>query len=168
MTENISLRPWKSSDIDNLLLYANNPKIASNLTNAFSHPYTKEAGLKFLEMAQSHSPTHIFAICINNQAIGGIGVHPQQDIHEKCAELGYWLAEPFWGQGIMSQAVKQMIEYAFKNFDIVRLFARPFSSNKGSQKVLEKCGFSHEATLKKSIYKNDIYLDELIYSIVKN
>lgn len=168
MTENISLRAWKISDLNNLIQYANNPQIAENLTNAFPHPYTKEAGLKFIEMAQSQSPTHIFAICINNEAIGGIGVHPQQDIHEKCIEMGYWLAEPFWGKGIMSNAVKQMIDYTFKNFDVIRLYARPFSSNIGSQKVLEKSGFTHEATLKKSIYKNGIYLDELIYSVVKD
>jgi ribosomal-protein-alanine N-acetyltransferase len=166
MTENISLRLWETGDIKHLIEYANNPHIAQNMTNAFPHPYTKEAGLKFIEIAQSHSPTRIFAICLNNQAIGGIGVHPQQDIHEKCAELGYWLAEPFWGKGIVSKAVLQMIDFAFQNFEIVRLYARPFSSNIGSQKVLEKCGFKHEATLKKSIYKNGVYLDELIYCIV--
>jgi RimJ/RimL family protein N-acetyltransferase len=168
MKENITLRPWELSDLSNLISYANNPNIAQNLTNAFPYPYTPEAGLKFIAMTQSHSPLHIFAICLNNQAIGGIGVHPQQDIHEKCIELGYWLAEPFWGKGIMSDVVKQMIAYAFKNFDVKRLYARPFSSNIGSQKVLEKCGFTHEATLKKSIFKNGVYLDELIYSIIKD
>jgi ribosomal-protein-alanine N-acetyltransferase len=168
MTENISLRLWESRDIKDLIEYANNPNIAQNMTNAFPHPYTKEAGLKFIEIAQSHSPAHVFAICVNNQAVGAIGVHPQADIHEKCAELGYWLAEPFWGKGIMSVAVKQMIEYAFQNFTIVRLYARPFSSNIGSQKVLHKCGFKLEARLKKSIYKNETFLDELIYAIVKD
>lgn len=168
MTELITLRAWSMNDLNSLVKCANNPSIAKNMTNAFPHPYTKEAGTKFIEMTHSHSPMHIFAICSNNEAIGGIGVHPQQDIHEKCAEIGYWLAEPFWGRGIMCMAVKQMIDYAFKNFDIVRLYARPFSSNKGSQNVLEKCGFTHEATLKKSIYKNGEYLDELIYSIVKD
>ncbi len=168
MTENVSLRQWEISDINDLIEYANNPNIAQNMTNAFPHPYTKEAGLKFIEIAQSHSPARVFAICVNNQAVGAIGVHPQADIHEKCAELGYWLAAPFWGKGIMSVAVKQMIEYAFQNFAIVRLYARPFSSNTGSQKVLQKCGFKLEAQLKKSIYKNETYLDELIYAIVKD
>jgi ribosomal-protein-alanine N-acetyltransferase len=168
MTENISLRPWEISDLDSLLLYANNPNIARNMTNGFPHPYTKEAGSNFIAMAKTKKPLSIFAICINNEAIGGIGVHPQQDIHEKCAELGYWLAETFWGKGITSIAVLKMIDFAFQNFDIVRLYARPFSSNIGSQKVLEKCGFSLEAKLKKSIYKNGVYLDELIYSIVKD
>ena len=168
MTENISLRAWATSDIDNLLKYASNPKIAKNMTNAFPHPYTQEAGEAFIAMANSKKPVSIFALCLNNEAIGGIGVHPQQDIHEKCAELGYWLAEPFWGKGITSKAVLKMIDFAFLNFDIVRLYARPFSSNIGSQKVLEKCGFKLEARLKKSIYKNGVYLDEMIYSIVKD
>jgi RimJ/RimL family protein N-acetyltransferase len=168
MKELIELRPWTIADLDNLIKYANNIHIAQNLTNAFPHPYTKTAGEKFIEMANSSSPVSIFAICINHEAIGGIGVHPQQDIHQKSAELGYWLAEPYWGKGIMSTAVKQMITFAFNNFDINRLYARPFSSNIGSQKVLKKCGFTLEARLKKSIYKNGIFLDELIYSIVKD
>jgi RimJ/RimL family protein N-acetyltransferase len=68
----------------------------------------------------------------------------------------------------MKQSVTEMIDFAFQKFDINRLYARPFSSNIGSQKVLEKCGFILEATLKKSIYKNGVYLDELIYSIIKD
>jgi RimJ/RimL family protein N-acetyltransferase len=124
MTENISLRPWEISDLDSLLLYANNPNIAKNMTNGFPHPYTKEAGSNFIAMAKTKKPLSIFAICINNEAIGGIGVHPQQDIHEKCAELGYWLAEIFWGKGITSIAVLKMIDFAFQNFDIVRLYVQ--------------------------------------------
>lgn len=168
MTEKITLRPWEHTDLDDLVKYANNPNIAGNMTNGFPHPYTEEHGQHFIVMAQSHQPTHIFAICLNNKAIGGIGVHPQHDIHEKCAELGYWLAEPYWGKGYVTQAVEELIDYAFAKFDIVRLYARPFSSNVGSQKVLEKCGFKHEATLKKSIYKNGLYLDEWIYSMIKD
>lgn len=168
MIENISLRAWATSDIDNLVKHANNPNIAKNMTNAFPHPYTQEAGEAFIAMANSKKPVSIFAICLNNEAIGGIGVHAQQDIHEKCAELGYWLAEPFWGKGITSKVVLKMIDFAFLNFDIIRLYARPFSSNIGSQKVLEKCGFKLEARLKKSIFKNGVYMDELIYSIVKD
>ena len=167
MVSTISIRNWALSDLENLLRYADNPRIAQNMTDAFPHPYTQEAGEKFIAMAMSKNTVSIFAICLNNEVIGAIGVHPQNDIHKKSAELGYWLAEPFWGKGYMKQAVMQIIDYSFQNFDIVRLYARPFSSNIASQKVLEQCGFTFEATLKKSIYKNGEYLDELIYSIVK-
>lgn len=164
---NYLLRPWSPSDLASLVKYANNYNIAKNLTGHFPYPYTEAAGNRFISMATSATPTRIFAIEIDGEAAGGVGVHPQEDIHIKCAEMGYWLAEPHWGKGIMTNVVKDMIAYAFENFDIVRLYARPFSSNIGSQKVLEKAGFNHEATLKKSIFKNDEIQDELIYSIVR-
>ena len=164
----VTLRPWSISDLEQLVEYANNPKISSNLTNAFPHPYLEEHGRRFIEFATKDDPIHIFAIDLNGKAIGGIGVHPQSDIFCFNAELGYWIAEPYWGQGIATFAIQQIIEFAFNTFDINRLFARPFGSNLASQKVLEKSGFTHEATLKKSIYKNGIYLDELIYSVVKD
>jgi RimJ/RimL family protein N-acetyltransferase len=95
-------------------------------------------------------------------------LHPQADIHKKNAELGYWLAEPYWGKGIVSNAVKEIVTYGFENFDIDRIFARPFGTNIGSQKVLEKAGFILEGTFKNTLYKNGVYLDELIYAVRKN
>ena len=91
------LRPWRLSDLPNLLKYANNPNIAANMTNGFPHPYTKADGLKFIAFANQDDPVHIFAIEVDGEAVGGIGIHPQSDIHSKNAELGYWLAEPYWG-----------------------------------------------------------------------
>src|SRR5271169_3198310 len=99
------LRPWEISDLECLVRYANNPNIAKFLTDAFPHPYTIENGKAFIEFANKENPIHIFAIEINGQAVGGIGIHPQSDIHRKNAELGYWLAEPFWGQGMVTKAI---------------------------------------------------------------
>lgn len=161
------LRPWSPDDLGNLVKYANNFNIARYLTGMFPHPYTAEDGKRFLKMATEPQPLRIFAIEVDGEAAGGIGVHPQTDIHVMSAELGYWLAEPFWGRGIVTGAVRQTVEYAFENFGIVRLYARPFSNNPGSQRVLEKAGFELEARLKKSIFKNGELLDELIYSIVR-
>ncbi|MCB9335260.1 MAG: GNAT family N-acetyltransferase [Flavobacteriales bacterium] len=159
------LRPWQMSDLDSLVRYANNEKIAKNLTNRFPHPYTNEDGKNFIEMASRHQPVQIFAIEINGEAAGGIGVHPQTDIHEKNMELGYWLAEPYWGNGIIPKAIIQMVDYAFQNFDIVRVFAKPFGTNLASKRVLEKAGFKFEAQIEKSLYKNGEFLDELIYAV---
>jgi RimJ/RimL family protein N-acetyltransferase len=165
--KNWKLRPWTSGDLGSLVKYADNFNVAKYLTGLFPHPYTEDDGRRFIKMAMSGKPTNIFAIEVNGVAAGGIGVHPQQDIHCKTAELGYWLAEPFWGQGIVTHAVKEMVGYAFENFDIVRLYARPFSNNKASQRVLEKAGFDLEAIHRKSIFKNGEVLDELVFAIVR-
>jgi ribosomal-protein-alanine N-acetyltransferase len=159
------LRPFREDDLESLVKFANNPKIAGNLTNQFPYPYTHEHGKKFIQMAMSHDPIRIHTIEISGEASGGIGVHPQGDVYCKNAELGYWLAEPYWGKGIVTEAVKQMVDYGFKNFDITRIYARPYPHNLASQKLLEKVGFKKEAVLKNAFFKNGEYLDELIYSI---
>ena len=130
-----TLRPFTINDLDSLVKYANNPKIANNLTDKFPYPYTTENGKMFIEFATKNTPTNIFAIDINGEICGGIGIHPQEDVHRKNAELGYWLAEPFWGNGIITKAIVQMVDYGFKNFDITRIFARPYGTNEASQRV---------------------------------
>jgi len=159
------LRPWNISDLDSLVKYANNWNIAKNLTDKFPFPYSENSGRAFIEFATKDDPIHIFAIDINGQAVGGIGIHPQYDIHRKNAELGYWLAEPFWGKGVISNAVKQSVDFAFDTFHIDRVFARPFGTNLASQKVLEKNGFVLEGRFEKVLFKNNEYLDELIYAV---
>ena len=160
---NFTLRPFRDSDLTSLVKYANNYNIAKYLTNQFPHPYTDEDGRKFISSVANSSPGNVFAIEVNGEAAGAIGIFPQPDIHQKRAEMGYWLAEPFWGNGITTRAIGQMVEYGFKTFDITRIFSRPFSTNPASQRVLEKAGFVCEARLKNAVYKNGEYMDELIY-----
>jgi len=161
------LRAWTLKDVDSLPRYANNINIAKFMTDRFPHPYTSDHAREFIEMATQDDPTHIFAIDINGDGVGGIGLHPQQDVFKKNAELGYWLAEPYWGKGIITKAIKEVVEFGFRTFDVTRIFARPFGTNKASQRVLEKTGFTLEAKLEKTIYKNGTYLDECIYAIRK-
>lgn len=161
---NFHLRPFTIEDLNSLVKFANNFNIARNLTDAFPHPYTIENGKAFIEMANQNIPPTILAIEINGEAAGAIGIHPQKDIYRKNAEMGYWLAEPYWGQGIMSKVIVEMVNYAFKNLDINRIYARPFGRNTASQKVLEKAGFVLEARLHNTFFKNGEYTDELIYA----
>lgn len=154
-------------DLDDLVRYANNQNIASKLTDQFPYPYKKEDGESFIKMTMEHDPLQIFAISIEGKACGAIGLHPQLDIHRKNAELGYWLAEPFWGNGIIPGAIIQMVEYGFEHFEINRIFARPFGSNLASQRVLEKAGFQLEARFKNTTIKNGVYEDEIFYAIRK-
>ena len=159
------LRPWHITDLNSLVKYANNWNIAKNMTDKFPFPYSEEDGRAFIAFANSDEPIHIFAIEVKDEAAGGIGLHPQEDVHRKNAELGYWLAEPFWGNGIVTRAVKQMVDFAFATYAINRVFARPFGFNKASQKVLEKAGFQLEASFEKTLYKKGDYFDELIYAV---
>ena len=160
-----TLRPWNINDLDSLVTNANNPNIAKFMTDGFPHPYTKEKGISFIEMATKDSPIHIFAIDMDGKAVGGIGIHPQQDIMKKNAELGYWLGEEYWGKGIVSGAIKQVIDFAFTTYDINRVFARPFGTNVASQKVLEKCGFIKTGTDKGFANARQTEIEEFIYKL---
>jgi [ribosomal protein S5]-alanine N-acetyltransferase len=158
------LRPWQSTDVENLMKYANNERIARFMTNQFPHPFEEIHAIAFIERANSHTSI-MLAIDINGRAVGGIGLHPMSDVYALNAELGYWLAEPFWGQGIMSKAIEEMVTIGFERLPINRIFARPFGSNKASQKALENAGFKLEARIEGSIFKNGQTEDELIFGM---
>jgi len=159
------LKPWSLDDLPSLVRYANNPRIARFMKDVFPHPYTEQAGIEFINRFSHDDPIRVFAIHVNGEAAGSIGIHPQGDIMRLNAELGYWLAEPYWGNGIITSAVREIIPYAFTNFDIRRIFARVFSPNIASQHVLEKCGFRLEANIQASVIKNGEILDEFIFAV---
>lgn len=77
------------------------------------------------------------------------------------------VSRTFWGNGIITKAIGKIVEYGFKNFDITRIFARPYGTNAASQRVLEKAGFVLEGRFEKTLFKNGEYKDELIYAIRK-
>lgn len=162
------LRPFLASDLTSLVKHANNYNIAKNLSNKFPFPYTQDDGIRFINLALSSAPTEIFAIVAKEEVIGSIGVHPKADIHCKNAEIGYWIAEEFWGNGIVPEAVKLMINYGFKTFDITRIYASTYDINLKSQRVLEKSGFVKEAEFFETIYKNGTFHNEVIYAVRKS
>lgn len=160
-----TLRPWTSADLPSLVRHANNSKIARFMTDGFPHPYAEENGQAFIAFATRDNPVHIFAIDVNGEAVGGIGIHPLSDIYRRNAELGYWLGEAYWGQGIITEAIGRIAEIGFTEFGLDRIFARPFGSNAASQRVLEKAGFVLEARFEKTIVKHEAYEDELVYAL---
>ncbi len=168
-TKKFTLRPVVLSDAASIALYANNSKISQNVRDAFPHPYRLEHAVKFIEMTiveETNLQTH-FTIDINGAAVGMIGLHSKTDVYRKNMEIGYWLGEPFWNQGILTDTVKLVMTYAFSHFEICRIYAGVFSSNPASMRVLEKAGFTCEAVLKNAVFKTYRLLDEYIYSITK-
>ena len=147
--------------------HANNPRIAANLRDRFPHPYAIDDAEKWLAYVQSKEPETHFAIATPSEAIGGIGLELLDDVHYQTAELGYWIDEDYWGKGIMTAAVTVFTEYAFKNYDFIRIFAAVFDSNPASVRVLEKAGYTFEGRLRRSVNKNGKILDQLMYAKVK-
>ncbi|MEL6355946.1 MAG: GNAT family N-acetyltransferase [Bacteroidota bacterium] len=160
------LRPWSMSDLESLIEQANNFNIADLVDDHFPHPYTLDAGREFIELAMAATPRRILAIDVEGKAVGAIGIHPGEGIMWRNAELGYWLGEIYWGHGIMTAAVKEIVNYGFEQWPgIDRIFARPFGSNHASQRVLEKAGFVFEHRFLGTIDKNGRREDELYYAI---
>ena len=165
----LHLRPWHLDDLQSLAHHANNLKIAACLTDAFPHPYTHVHAQAFINNATNEAATSfLLAIDVQGQAVGSIGIHPLADIHRKNAELGYWLSEEYWGQGILPKVIPQMVSLAFARLDIDRIFARPFGSNARSMRVLEKSGFVLEARFEKTLIKLGRLEDELVYAVRRN
>lgn len=141
-------------------------KIYDNLRDAFPHPYTLEDAKSYIASVKN-IPT-VFAIVVDGKVAGSIGAFIQTDVYRKNAEIGYYLAESYWGSGIMTKIVITLVKYIFENYDIIRIFAEPFARNTGSRRVLEKAGFKLEATLKSNVIKNDIIEDSCIYTILRD
>ena len=135
------VRDWRVSDKASLVPLANNRKVWRNLAHRFPHPYTEASADFWFALLAKQSPLTHWAIDIDGAAVGGIGIDPGEGIYAKTAVFGYWLGEPHWGQGIMTEAVKGLLEAAFATgfYPVVR--ARALQSNAASIHVLEKAGF---------------------------
>lgn len=161
-----TLRSFRYGDERSLQVYANNTAIWNNLLNSFPHPFSLNDAITWISMNKNELNPVELAITIDDQVVGGIGITQQADVYRFNAELGYWLGEPFWNQGIMTEAVRAMVNYAFENFKLIRIYARVFEFNVASMRVLEKAGFQKEAINKKAVYKNQTLYDEHLFTIL--
>ncbi|MBD1363625.1 GNAT family N-acetyltransferase [Mucilaginibacter sp. ZT4R22] len=158
-----TLRNWRLSDAPALQRLADNPKIAANLYNRFPSPYTMEDAEFFIGININEQPPKTFVIDIDGEFAGTIGLTFRDDVFTRSPLFGYWLGEPYWGRGIMSEAAGLVTQYAFQTFDIICLQAGVFSYNPTSMRVLEKTGFIKQGILKGAVFKNGHVLDEHIY-----
>lgn len=168
----IKLRKFKLSDANNLHKLFANDKVLKNLSgNMKAKKITIEQEKDYIKNTISNykprnPKVYHLAITINNKIIGSIGAHK---INYKTleAEIGYWIGENYWGKGYATKAIKQISKRLFNKFNLKKIKASPFSSNKASQKALEKAGFKFEKERKKAIKKGKKLLNDKIYSILK-
>lgn len=161
-----TIRSFRPSDAQSIARYANNRSIWRNMRDRLPHPYSVDDAVQFLEGFALKHPDTCFAISVEGEAVGSIGLELNGDIFYRTAEIGYWLGEPFWGRGIASAAVRAVTEYALANFDLCRIEAGVFEWNPASAHVLEKAGYVFEARLRKNVTKDGQTIDRLLYAYV--
>lgn len=136
-TRRLVLRAPIRGDVPDLVRHANNKAIADKLAR-LPHPYTRADAIGFIEIIVQRGDERIYAITQNERLIGVIGFSFAEG---KLPDLGYWLGEDHWGQGLMTEAARGLIDAAHRTPHFERIGARALASNDGSLKVLEKLGF---------------------------
>ncbi|HSI15177.1 MAG TPA: GNAT family protein [Chthoniobacter sp.] len=165
-----TLRSYRFTDVDSLVKHAGNYNVARNLA-AMPHPYPREHAVEWIGIASSGQPETFFAITIDDQVVGGIGIKigdPHRPvIGDHIGEIGYWLGETFWGRGIITEAVTALTDWAFTELGLVRLYAPVFAHNTASARVLEKAGYEFEGRQRARYFRDGEYIDGLLYAKVR-
>lgn len=158
------IRKWNENDIEGLCRLMNEAD-RSFLSNGLPYPYTEDNAKWWLNMISENDGINgIYrAIISGDEVIGMISLARKVDVYIKDGEVSYLLAKEYWGQGITTNALQEFCQMAFQELDILRITAAIFSPNIASQKVLLKCGFVLEGTIKNGVYKNDEVMDLQYY-----
>lgn len=165
---NSLLRPYRDGDQADLVRLANNPNVAAHLRDMFPQPYTWTDAENWVRRALRETPVRNFAICCEGQFAGGIGLMAGTDIHRVSAEVGYWLGEPYWGRGLASAALVELIQYAFRSFsELNRLFAYVDEEHLVSIRVLEKARFRREGHLFGAAIKQGELRNQFLFALTR-
>lgn len=164
------LRPMRMEDAEALTRHANNRKIAERLRDRFPHPYTLQDAKRFLSAVtrcEESAKEFVLAIEVDGEAVGAIGVVLGIDIERVSGELGYWLSEEYWGQGIVTAAIRHFAPWSMERFNLTRLHADTFHDNPASARVLEKAGFTRESVKRRAAVKFGEIKDLNVYVMLR-
>ena len=161
----LELRKFEQKDEALLVSYLNDEAQTHFLSARLPQPYTSEAARWWVNTGSQIGV--VYAITHNGIFVGSISAIPGEFEKQKTAEIGYWVAKPYWGKGIASEALQKFTELLFENADFIRLNVSVFEGNLSSAKVLQKCGYKLEAVLEKAIYKNGVVFNEMLYSKIR-
>jgi len=160
------LRSWEPGDAESLARHADSREIWRNLRDGFPHPYHLEDAVGWIDTCLGQEPETNFAIEVEGQTVGGIGLILGSDVERITAEVGYWLGKACWGRGVMTEALVAFRDYSLQRYSLTRLHARTYDWNPGSARVLEKSGFEYEGRLRRSALKDGQIIDQLLYAYV--
>ena len=161
----ITLRAFKQHDTFQIVTILNDQQVARYLSSKIPFPYTQADAQWWVNQGSKFGI--IKAIEVDGLCVGCIGINPGEFEYSRSGEIGYWLSQQYWGQGIITQAIGLLTKEVFKSTNLNRIHAAVFAGNAGSMKALLKSGFNTEAILKQAIYKNGHYFDSHIFSMLK-
>jgi len=167
----IHLTEFCPSDKDALIEHLNDPDIYDR-TLRIPFPYTAASADEWLALyakitEQQGRPVHFAIRSDDDPLIGGCGFDGFQVGKSHRAEIGYWLAKPFWGRGIMTAVVQRICRHAFEELGLMKITANVHPHNSASARVLEKCGFQEEGFLRKHFLKDGKFLDARLFALLK-
>ncbi|MGH9796971.1 MAG: GNAT family N-acetyltransferase [Candidatus Polarisedimenticolia bacterium] len=162
------IRDWRAGDAEALIHHANNRRVSINLRDTFPWPYTGRDAAEWIRTATTATPVTHFAIEIDGEAAGGIGLRFGRDVFRQAAEIGFWLGEPYWNRGIVTEAVRALTDYAFEHFPIVRIQAGVFDWNPASRRVFAKAGYAYEGCMRQTITKDGKVIDLHVYARLRD
>jgi len=168
VNDRLHLSEIRASDKSAFVKFLNDEDIYGN-TLRIPYPYTADDAETFISIAAEATakhghPVHFAIREEDDQLIGGCGFDGLSYGHR--AEIGYWLAKPYWGQGIMTAVVQSACAFAFAEWKLVRITAHVFDFNKASARVLEKVGFEYEGLLRKHHKKDGKFIDSKLFALV--
>ena len=165
----VRLRRLAIEDAAQLAKLADNKKVWDNLRDYIPFPYQESDAVGFIEMVSAEAPHQTFGIVSEDgELCGVIGLAIQKDVYRLSAEIGYWIGEPYWGQGITTQALGLITSYGFEELGLERIYTSVFDFNIASMKVLEKNGYTREGVFRNAVIKNEVVCDEHRYCKLKD
>jgi len=155
----IVLREYSESDLKRLVNLANNQNVSRYLVSTFPYPYTRDDAEWWIGTGSMQNGAVTRVIEYQGLFVGSVGINPQSGWRDHLGEIGYWVAEEYWGKGIATAALRQMTDYGFANRQFRKLYAPVLGPNVASMSVLEKCGYQREAILREEVQKDGAYFD---------
>lgn len=171
-TPRLVLRPLTDADSDAVFAACSNPRLTAHTlfdthrsvadTHTFLAAYAK---VKYA--AGEPDPFGIAFKETPGTVIGCVGARwgSQPD---RCMELGYWVAEPHWGRGIVTEAAGELVRFVFDAFEVERIQSKVFVGNDASARVLAKLGFTHEGTMRSGVFKNGVFRDVMLFARLRS